>query len=517
MLLLINANVITMDPFLPKAGWVAVREGKIIRTGRTDPPALSGVENARIIDCKGRTVLPGFIDSHLHLLSFAESLVTLNLKPERGIRCIADIQSKIRKRAAEESAGAWIRGRGYNEFYLAEKRHPTRRDLDEAAPNHPVKLTHRSGHAHVLNSLAMERTGITMETPEPPGGMMDRDLETGRPSGLFYEMGDFLSARIPPLEDSELEKGLFMADQELLSSGITTVQDASYRNDRERYALFQSLKEQGKLHPRVHMMLGAGSFSTNGLDRFTAFSNHHLLKINGVKIILDETTGDLIPSRPELNDMVLRIHESGFQSVIHAVEEDAVDAACVAVEKALGRNPRPDHRHRIEHASVCPPYLAKRIAERGIMVVSQPGFIHEHGDRYLETVDPDQLPHLYPFRSLFEAGVRVAGSSDCPYAVLNPLTGISAAVSRKSGGGKHVTLNERIHVMDALRLYTSHGAYSSFSEREKGSISPGKLADLVVLSGDPLKTSPAEIKDLRVEMTVINGDVVWERYPIMPL
>lgn len=509
-LLFMNAHVITMDPSQPEAGWIAVADGRIIRTGKSDPFTLSGFSKARRIDCRGKTVLPGFIDSHLHLLSFAESLVTLNLKPERGICSITDIQSKIREQAKEEPSGTWIRAKGYNEFYLAEKRHPTRRDLDEAAPDHPVKLTHRSGHAHVLNSLAMKRAGISIETPEPTGGIIDREIDTGLPSGLMYEMGDFLAERIPPLDERELEKGVALADQELLSSGITIVQDASFRNDTDRLELYQSWKERGSLRPRLHMMLGAQGFPRTGPDSLLVPTGTEQVKVTGVKIIIDETSGRLVPSQQELDELVSRIHESGLQAVLHAVEENAIESACLAVEKALARIPRPDHRHRIEHASICPPPLVKRIARLGIMVVSQPGFIHDHGDRYIETVDPDQFPHLYPFRSLLKAGIRVAGSSDCPYASLNPLIAMSAAISRKSDGGRPVNRNEGIGPMEALKMYTEYGAWSSFSEGEGGSISPGKRADLVILSGDPLKGSPDEIKEIRVEMTVINGKVVWD-------
>ena len=508
-LLLINANIITLDPLLPKASWVALGNGKIISKGEYHPWTPDDFPKAEIIDCHGRSVLPGFIDAHLHLLSFAESLVTLNLKPENGVRSIAAIKSMIHEKSRKLPPDSWIRGKGYNEFYLKEKRQPNRWDLDEAAPNHPVKLTHRSGHAHVLNSLAMKLTGITMETAEPTGGIIERDLDRGVPNGLLYEMGDFLSARIVPIDDMELEKGMEMADRELISSGITTIHDASFRNDRERWRLYRSWKEGGNFHPRLHMMLGIRSFQQNGLDNFLTYPNPEHQKLNGVKILLDETTGQLLPTQSELDEMVFSIHKAGMQVAIHAIEESAVESAYLAIKNSLERIPRPDHRHRIEHCSVCPPSLAKSMAELGILVVSQPGFIYDNGDRYLVTVGPDQLPYLYPFRSLLEAGIRVAGSSDCPYALINPLIAISSAICRKSKGGKRVTRGEGIQALDALKMYTEYGAYSTFSEGIKGSISPGKLADLVVLSEDPLKIPPDEIKDIRVEMTIIDGMVVY--------
>ena len=502
-----------MNPLQPRASWVALGSGKILSLGGPDNSSPQGSCHVEMIDCRGRTLVPGFIDSHIHLLSLAESFVTLDLRPECGTRSIADIQSKIRALSEVTPRGAWIRGRGYNEFHLMEKRHPVRRDLDEAAPDHPVKLTHRSGHAHVLNTLALKRTGIAMETPEPPGGIIDRDLDTGLPSGLLYEMGELLSMYIPPLEISEVEKGMKLANRELVSSGITTLHDASFHNDEKRWALFRSYKDRGLLDPRLDMMFGFRSFHKKERNGPMTHRNPNQLRVKGVKILLDETTGRLYPSQQELDEMVFRVHQSGMQAAIHAIEENAIESACNAIEKAFERLPRADHRHRIEHCSVCPPSLTKRIADMGVVVVSQPAFIYYHGDRYLKTVEDRQIEHLYPFGSLIRAGIRMAGSSDCPYAPLNPFSAMSAAVSRKTQSNEWINRSEGVPVMDALRMYTEFGAYAAFSEGEKGSISPGKLADLVLLERDPTTTPPDEIKDIKVEMTVIDGNIVWDRRP----
>ena len=263
-------------------------------------------------------------------------------------------------------------------------------------------------------------------------------------------------------------------------------------------------------NPRLHMMLGVGGFKENGLETFSTPLEPDQLHVNGVKILLDETTGRLHPPQAELDELVLRIHASGMQVAIHAIEEKAIESACFAIEKALKQIPRSDHRHRIEHCSLCPPPLAEHIARLGIRVVTQPAFIYYNGDRYLETVEYEQLRHLYPFGSLLRAGVRVAGSSDCPIAPLNPLIAIYAAMTRKSENGRKVMQNEGIRAIDALRMYTEYGAEITFTEGIKGSISPGKLADLVVLNDDPVRLPPDKVKDLKVEMTIINGKVVWD-------
>jgi predicted amidohydrolase YtcJ len=470
--------------------------------------------HTEIIDCLGRTVLPGLIDSHLHLRAFAESCVSLDLSPGAGIKSIADIQSVIKSQCTREPAGTWIRGRGYREFHLFEKRHPTRRDLDAVSPHHPVKLTHGSGHAHVLNGLGLSLVGVTKETGDPPGGLMDRDVSTGEPTGLLYEMGEFLSERIPPLDHLELLRGLKIANHRLLSLGITSVHDASPLNDLERWKEIRSWKEKGLLGPRINFMLGCKGFeqvAAAGSEELPGTLSQNQLRIRGVKVILDETTGQLRPSQAELNEMVLEIHRSGFQAAVHAIEENAVESACIAISNALDGNPRRDHRHRIEHCSVCSLAVIRRLASLGIVVVTQPSFVFHHGDRYLETVPVQQLKHLYPIGSLLKAGIPAAAGSDCPIVPPNPMTGIYSAVSRNSEAGRTVGEGEKISLLEALQMYTVHAARASFEENLKGSIAPGKLADLVVFNRDPRVAPPDQIKDIEAQMTILDGEVLWER------
>jgi len=510
-LILFNANVITMDPLYPKAEGVFIKNGKILSATTNDALKKWDRIKATKIDCKGKTVLPGFIDAHCHLHALAESYVTLNLDPHHNVRSISDIQTKIKTSSQQLPSGIWIRGRGYNEFYLAEKRHPNRWDLDQVTSTHPIKLTHRTGHAHVLNSLALKIVGISNETPDPPDGLIDRDLKTGEPTGVLYRMGDFLSKKSPPLENHQLDQGMRIANDELLSMGITSIQDASSHNGIEQWRMFHRWKDKGFLKPRVAMMLGTESFAAYRKQDFETQADTSQLRLGGVKIILDETTGNLRPSQADLNEMVLRIHQAGFQACLHAVEEKTVEAACSAIEYALRKFPKPDHRHRIEHCSVCSPSLAKRLAALGIMVVTQPSFIYYSGDRYLQTVPAEELKHLYPIRTLLKKRVKVAASSDCPISPANPLVGIYAATSRMTETGELLLSEEKITPQEALRMYGEYAARATFDERMKGSISLGKLADLVVLNADPTRVPISEIKDLEVEMTILNGEIAWEK------
>ena len=509
-LILYNANVLTMDSHSPKAKLVAVHNGKIVRTSTQEViKELSGAKT-EAIDCHGMTVLPGFNDAHCHLVAFAESLLTVDLSPPI-VHSISDIQNKLRGLSQALPLATWIRAGGYNEFYLAEKRHPTRWELDEATTSHPIKLSHRSGHAHVLNSLALALVGISNETPEPPGGMIERDLETGEPNGVLYGMSNYLANVVPPWDDSELELGIRLANERLVSLGITSIQDASPRNDLRRWRMFQRWKSRRKLRPRVNMMLGAGALSQWQEQDCAYGTGDSQLRLGAIKIILDETRGQLNPPQIELNQKVFEIHQSGLQVALHAVEETTVEAACSALEYALQRLPRPDHRHRVEHCSVCSPEMANRLASLDAIVVTQPAFIYHSGERYLKTVPAKQLKHLYPLATLIEANLKVAAGSDCPVVSPNPLTGIYAAVSRMTEAGQNLLPEQRISPFEALLMYTQRSAYASFEEAIKGSIVPGKHADLVVLCADPTEIASDDIKDLVVEMTIVGGEIVWRR------
>lgn len=510
-LVLNNANVITMNPSRPRADAVVIHGSNVVGVGFQGCLSSLRKHETRVIDCQGKTILPGFIDAHFHLLGFAESLVTLNLESLIGVYSISDMQEKVREVANKQPPGTWIRGRGYHEFSLAEKRHPTRWDLDEVAPSHPIKLTHRSGGAHVLNSQALALVGISKETGDPPEGLIDRDLETGEPTGLLYNMGDDLAKKIPPLDHDQMEVGIKRANQELCKLGITSIHDVSSRNDRGRWGEFQNWKKQGAIKSRIKMVLGWDGFKDCLEHPFSYGVDEQQLRPEGVKMILHETTGRLSPSQEELNERVLRIHRSGFQTVLHAVEEKTIEAACEAIEYALKHFPRPDHRHRIEHCSVCPPSLAKRIASLGIAVVTQPPFIYYNGSRYLRTVPEAQSKHLYPFGTLVNEAVHVAGSSDSPIVPPNPMIGVYAACSRRTDLGEMVSPEQGLSPEEALRMYTAEAARAGFDEMTKGSIAPGQLADLVVLSADPTVVPIDEIKEIEVDMTLVNGEIVWEK------
>lgn len=338
--------------------------------------------------------------------------------------------------------------------------------------------------------------------------MMERDLETGEPNGLLFEMNTYVDRMIPPLKDDELESGIELANEAFLANGITSLQDATWSNSASRWQLLRRLKERGELLPRVSMMIGADALEESRSFDQSGSADH--LRLGPVKVIIHAATGSLNPPQEELNQLVLRVHRMGLQMAFHVDEAETLNAAITALEYALSKAPRPNHRHRLEHCSVCPAHLMHRLKETGAMVVTQPPFIYYSGERYLATVPPDDLQCLYAIGSLRASGIRVAASSDAPVVPFNPLMGMYAAVTRKTQSRQMLLPRESISSLEALKSYTIDAAYASFEENAKGSISPGKLADMVVLSEDPATVPPDQIMKIKVLTTILDGKVVWQ-------
>jgi predicted amidohydrolase YtcJ len=501
-----NARVITMEPRQPHAEALAVEGERIVAVG-SDAEILGQARSphAEAIDCRGRALLPGFIDAHCHVLAYAAGLLSVDCSPD-AVSSIADIQAAIRRQAQVTPAGRWIRAVGYSEADLAEGRHPTRWDLDLAAADHPVRLVHRSGHACVLNSLALRLCGIGMETEEPPGGCMERDPTSGEPSGVLLEMNEVVDRAVPPLSREELVQGVRLSSRRFLAAGVTSIVDASHTNGPAEWELLRRLRREGHLLPRLTAMVG---FEQREAAARWRENEGGVLELGAAKIVIKELGEEIYPEEDALAEMASRAHAEGWQVSIHAVEERAVAAAVGALSGALAEVPRADHRHRIEHCAVCPPPLVQRIATAGLMVVTQPSFVYHNGDRYLRQVPPERQAYLYPLRSLLRAGVRVAAGSDCPVVGPEVVAGLYGAVARRSKGGQRIGGEESISIQEALGLCTTAAAYASFAEGERGSIAPGRLADLVVLSGDPTACAPSELLALRPQMTIVGGQVVW--------
>ncbi len=508
-IILHNARVITLGPGKPIAQLVAVKGDRVLWVGQDQDMGRFQGPKTRLIDCQGQALVPGLIDAHCHLLAYAASLIYVDCSPE-AVGSISELKRALKKGAERVPEGRWIRGTGYDEFHLKERRHPNRWDLDEALPRHPAKLNHRSGHACVLSSTALALAGISSDTPDPPDGVIDRDWDTGEPTGLLLEMDSYLDRAVPPLSDVELLRGVGLANQRLLSMGITSLQDATPSNSFHRWQVFQELKEKGLLASRVTLMAGVQhleEFIEEGLSFGHGDAD---LNLGAAKVMLTETTGNLQPPEEELRERVLRAHRAGFQVAVHAVEAGAVEAAVGAIASATTLVPKPDSRHRIEHCSECTSQVIEKLKATGICVVTQPAFLYHSGERYLSEVSAGLLPWLYPVGSLLRDGIRLAAGSDAPVVPPDPLVGMYAAVSRRAAGGRVISIEQGISPIQALEMYTVGGAYVAFQEEDRGSIEAGKLADLVLLDVDPAGAGPEALKGIRVRLTLIGGHVVWE-------
>ena len=489
-LLFHNARVLTMDPARPQAEAVAVRDGHIVAVGDDAEASRALDMDAERIDCGGGALIPAFIDAHCHLLAYAASLRSVDCTDARSI---ADIQESVRREAAKRAPGEWVRAFGYEETALAEGRHPDRHDLDSASPGHPVRLIHRGGHASVLNSLALERAGIGIATEEPAGGFMERDVTSGEPTGLLLGMERVIERAVPPLPYAELAEAVREASRRLLSAGVSCVQDATHTNGKAEWDLFERLIADGALPLAVVLMEGI-----EHLGEMPEQPHSGRLRRGPVKIMLHELGDELSQDEAELVRMVDVVHAAGRQLAIHAVGEQAVAAATRALEAALHKRPRADHRHRIEHCSLLPEGMAERLAQLGVVVVSQPSFVHERGERYLRLVAEERHSQLYAFRTLMDAGVALAGGSDAPVTHPEPLRALAAAVDRRSTAGRTVAPEQAVDADEALRWWTTGAARAAFLDGERGALRPGLQADIALLSSDPMSCEPDELRELSV-------------------
>ena len=528
-MLLVNARVLTMDPVNPCPEAVAVAGEKILAVGARADLSDYRASRTEVIDCQGLLLIPGLNDAHCHLLATAASLSGLDCGDEQ-VRSITGLLSAISQRAVGVPEGNWIRGYGLDPGRLEEARYPTRWELDLAAPRHPVRLDHASGHASVLNSPALEAAGIGRDTPDPMDGLIERDPVTGQPTGLLMEMAGFLRERLGNTRSRpEIERSVSRLSDKLLGYGITSVQDAGPNNGTRQWDTFGSLVSNKAFRPRVTMMAGAGR-----LDEFVHAglcwsSGDDGLRLGHAKIMLTLTTGDLYPAPEDLERIASAALARGFPFAVHAVEREAL--AAVLDLPQLARPPQDDFRpaktasplgrpplNRIEHCAECPPELMERLSRSRATVVTQPGFIYWRGDRYRQRVSPDLLPHLYQVEEFARRGVGLAFGSDAPIIDSNPWPGVYAAVTRRTRGGATLPRagyqipddSAGMDLSRALAAHTRGGAVAEGTDNRKGCIKKGMLADLALIDTRLDAQGLEAVAEARARLTIIGGEVVWE-------
>jgi len=521
-----NARIYTVDPRHPRASAIAVRQGSIEAVG-DDVSRYIG-PSTTVIDAKGATIIPGFIDSHGHVRDLGEMLEQIDL---RGLTSEAAAVDKVRNAVRQLKPGEWILGQSWDQNLWQSKQFPTADLLSRAAPDNPVSLSRVDGHAVWVNRRALALADINAATPDPPGGRILRDT-SGQPTGVLIDNAQSLIARkIPPASPEQIEQLLLRAMQECARLGLTTVHDAGVpQGDIDGY---RSLIRKGQLPVRVYAML-AYSAGPKLLDTWLARGPEigDYLTVRSIKMVSDGALGSrgaamiepysddpgnrglLILDRATIRGVAERAVAKGFQVNTHAIGDLANRTALDAYGDVLkGAN---DKRFRIEHAQIVAPDDFAKFKKYSVLASMQA--THATSDMLWAgtRVGPERIRGGYAWQTMLRLGVHVPNGSDFPVESPNPLWGFYAAITRQKQDGTYGANqaggwfpDQRMSRDEALRNWTIEGAYAAFEEKRKGSIEPGKMADFVMLSGDIMAIPPADILKTRVTMTVTGGKIVW--------
>lgn len=517
-LILSNGKVVSVDEDFSIHSTIVVTDGLVVELG--DASLLDKYEAETVTDLGGKTLMPGFIDSHTHISGDPRRYIDLS-----EVTSISEIQDLIRAKAIELGQGEWITGYGWSEDELAEGRRPLRGDLDVAAPNNPVTLTRAGGHSAVVSTLALGLAEINDSTPDPDGGVIERD-ENGVANGIIRERQGIVGRLVPEATYEELRASLEVNLNALLAKGITSITDASTPPDE--FAMWEEVyATPGVKLPRsavqfqwfdpeaiaaVKARVGEGTdflrvgpikiFADGGFTGPAAFTKEPYLDQGDYRGYLNMPAEDLV-------SLINEVHDAGWQMGIHAIGDAAIELVVATLADALERNPREDHRTYLNHFSMRPSdETMETMAQYGIHITQQPNFTYTLEGRYVANLDGWRLEHNNPVRSPMDHGIHVAISSDI--LPIGPMVGIYAAVTRKGMSGRVFGPDEAITVEEAIQGYTIKGAYLGFNEDIKGSLEPGKLADMIVLSEDILTVDHERIMDIEVEQTYVGGELVYQ-------
>jgi hypothetical protein len=527
---LINGRIWTVNPVQPEAEAVATVSNRIVSVGKnSDIKKLIGPQT-RVIDLKGNVVLPGFIDAHTHFLNGGLSLRSVQLRDcqskEEFVRRIAD-------KARELPVGAWILNGDWDHEKFSPPELPAKEWIDSVTPDHPVCMNRFDGHMVLVNSLALKLAGITKNTIPPSGGEIIKDPVTGEPTGILKDAAcDLVYARIPEPTPAEKIQAVKTALKEAAASGVTSIHDMS---DASSFEIYQELFRCGELIARFYVYFQIPEIETFLRLKLKSGFGHPFLRIAGLKGFVDGSLGSgtacffepytdsphaygLLAAHmfPEgiMEKRLRQADQAGLQVAIHAIGDRANALVLDLFEKIIKENGPRDRRWRVEHAQHLRVEDIVRFGQLQIIASVQPYHAIDDGCWAERKIGPQRARTSYAFNSLQKAGAVPVFGSDWTVAPLNPLTGIYAAVTRRTLDGKNPQgwiPEEKISVEEAIKSYTIRAAYAEFSEREKGSIEPDKLADLVVLDRDILKIEPEEIINTKVLLTMVDGKIVFSQ------
>lgn len=537
-LLIKNANVLTLDGQNRRAGSVAVSNGKIVGIWAEREPAKDEIQSAHanVVDLQGATLIPGFIDTHNHILMYGELKEQLDCSPSRH-KTIKAVLEVIGTKAKELADGKWIKGYGYDDTLIFEKRHITCEDLDLVSPNNPVIISHISAHVSSVNSLALEMAGVDNNVSDPQGGHFGRD-EKGRLNGVLYDSAiQVINKILPKRTVGDLVQSLEKAAQDYVAQGITTNTDAAIYSPDDFEAHIQAAKSKSnpmrmKLMIMHHLLqYGAifGQYSATQLNKEIQEKSGGRANLDSAKILQDgsiqaytgtlrepyyennDITGDLNHSQEVLNKMVLDFHQRGFRVATHGNGDRAIGSILEAYAYALINGGQRDHRHRIEHVQTATPEDIAMMKKLDVAASFFINHVYYWGDRHLEIfLGPERAKRISPLRKAVDANLLFTLHSDCPVTPISPLFSVWAAVNRLTKNGIVLGPEQRIDVETALKSMTIYGAKLNFDEAVSGSIEIGKNADFAVLEADPTTVNPEEIKDISVLATYIVGRPIYE-------
>ncbi len=536
-LILHNGRIRTFATDSSSCEALACVGSQIAALGTSDEIRRLAGADTQEIDLKGRTAIPGLTDTHVHLSE--KGTAEMELVDCRDfytdVHSIADILERLSQAASGAPKGSWILAHGspMQDFRLTDKRFPDRHDLDRAVPDSPVSISF-GAHVTIGNSRALAAAKINRNTPDPAGGHIHHDPQTGEPTGELHERAQLILKKVAPeFNYLELKDGIVFALNQCLERGVTTVHDIVRSGEPVR--AYQEIYKEGRMHARVNIlprviesMIESKSLIELGL--ITGFGNEWL-RVGGVKMSIDggitgrnacfydpyeddeHNHGIIRIQQDELNHTVGKCHDAGLRCCVHAIGDRAFDMALTAYENAIEKSPRKDHRHRIEHMGnwLATEERMHRMVRSGIVAIPNIAIGYYVGDAILDCVGEKRLTKAFPFRTLLKNGVIIAGGSDSPgYWPVDPLRDIAACVSRKMRWGEVWVPEERINLAEAFAMHTTTASWVGFEENVKGTLQAGKLADIAVLAEDPFQMQPERIKDLKVEMTLVGGEVKYQ-------
>ena len=524
-LAILSARVFTGNAKQPWAEALGIKNNKIAILGSNAQVKKVCRRNTQALELKGRLITPGLVDAHTHFVNLGLNLQRVDLM---NLPSLAACRERIGQAAAKCPPGEWIIGRGWNEHFWEEKREPTRFDLDDLTPRNPAMMVRACGHSVWVNTAALAHAGIDRHTPDPPGARIERDPASGEPTGLLMEMRRYLEKVIPPSTEETRKEAALAAQGEALRFGITGVH--SCESVREWDAL-AALEEEGKLKIRVHHTMPYEGLEEGRARSFKPWRGGQRLWFGQVKLYADGSLGSgtallhapyadnpsdrgLAVLTPQaLRKRVLEAYQDGYSVAIHAIGDKAVTNSLKAIASARRALPGP-RRDRIEHVQLFQTADLPMFRELGVMASVQPVHLSTDWATAEKKWGAARCRNGYAWRSLLRAGIRVQFGSDAPVEPINPLLGLQAAVTRKDSRGNPSEgwfPEENLTLEESIRAFTSLPAWSSRKERFLGAITPGRLADLTVFAQDLFQVPPEEWLSVQIEMTVVDGEIVYRK------